>query len=142
MQSNFAKKIFFPPKIIPDLRDLICGEKALQAFWNVYLGLSNFYIIHAERELNKGYADLVMEPFLAQYPALKYAYLVEIKYIKPTDGEPSPGQIEKLKAEAESQLRRYGLDEKLHKTLGRTTLIPLLLIFSGLDLLHAAALPD
>jgi len=124
------------------LRDLICGEKALQAFWNVYLGLSNFYIIHAERELNKGYADLVMEPFLAQYPALKYAYLVEIKYLKPGDGEPSPGQIEKLKAEAESQLHQYGLDEKLHKTLGRTTLIPLLLIFSGLDLLHAAALPD
>jgi hypothetical protein len=36
------------------LRDLITGEKSIQAFLNVYLGLSNLYIIHAEKELNKG----------------------------------------------------------------------------------------
>ncbi|HLP46501.1 MAG TPA: AAA family ATPase, partial [Candidatus Kapabacteria bacterium] len=44
------------------LRDLITGEKSIQAFLNVYLGLSNLFIIHTEKELNKGYADIVMEP--------------------------------------------------------------------------------
>ncbi|MCU0288390.1 MAG: AAA family ATPase, partial [Acidobacteria bacterium] len=39
------------------LRDLITGEKSVQAFLNVYLGLSNLFIIHTEKELNKGYAD-------------------------------------------------------------------------------------
>ncbi len=46
-------------------RDLIQGEKSIQAFLHVYLGLSNLYILHPEKELNKGYADLVPEPFLA-----------------------------------------------------------------------------
>ncbi|MCP4151241.1 MAG: AAA family ATPase, partial [bacterium] len=36
------------------LRDLITGEKSIQAFLNVYLGLSNLYIIHTEKEMNKG----------------------------------------------------------------------------------------
>jgi Predicted AAA-ATPase len=49
------------------LRDLITGEKAVQAFLNVYLGLGNLFILHSEKEMNKGYADLVMEPFLAKY---------------------------------------------------------------------------
>lgn len=63
------------------LRDLITGEKVIQAFLNVYLGLSDLYFIHSEKEINKGFADIVMEPFLLQYPAIKYAYLVEIKYL-------------------------------------------------------------
>ncbi|MCP4155892.1 MAG: AAA family ATPase, partial [bacterium] len=52
------------------LRDLITGEKSIQAFLNVYLGLSNLYIIHAEKELNRGYADIVMEPFIARYEGI------------------------------------------------------------------------
>ncbi|MCX6582470.1 MAG: AAA family ATPase, partial [Candidatus Aminicenantes bacterium] len=62
------------------IRDLITGEKAIQAFLNVYLGLSALYLVYSEKELKKGYADLVLEPFLAQYPGLKYAYLIELKY--------------------------------------------------------------
>ena len=52
------------------LRDLITGEKSIQAFLNVYLGLSNLYIIHAEKELNKGFADMVMESFIARYEGI------------------------------------------------------------------------
>ncbi|MCX6580864.1 MAG: AAA family ATPase, partial [Candidatus Aminicenantes bacterium] len=64
------------------IRDLIAGERAIQAFLNVYLGLSALYLVYSEKELEKGYSDLVLEPFLAQYPLLKYSYLIEIKYIK------------------------------------------------------------
>ena len=34
------------------LRDLITGEKSIQAFLNVYLGLSNLFIIHTIRKKN------------------------------------------------------------------------------------------
>ena len=120
------------------LRDLITGEKSIQAFLNVYLGLSHFYIIHAEKESNKGYADIVMEPFLARYEGIKYSYLLEIKYIKSgrKGSEPAAAAIEQLKTEARDQLKKYCLDEKLKKSTGNTTLIKLILIFSGHELVY------
>ncbi len=119
------------------LRDLITGEKSIQAFLNVYLGLSDLYIIHSEKEMNKGYADIVMEPFLARYPGVKYSYVIEIKYIKPQKGQESdPAKIEQLKAEAEIQLKKYSADEKFKKNLEQTTSIKLVLIFSGHRLVH------
>jgi hypothetical protein len=115
------------------LRDLITGEKALQAFLNVYLGLSALYLVYSEKELKKGYADLVLEPFLAQYPGLKYSYLIEIKYIKPQGkkSELTPENLNKIKEEAENQLNKYSLDEKFRNSIGQTTLKKLALIFSG-----------
>jgi hypothetical protein len=115
------------------IRDLITGEKAIQAFLNVYLGLSALYMVYSEKELEKGYADLVLEPFLAQYPQLKYSYLFEIKYIKTQakKKELVPGNIQKIKEEAEAQLNRYCLDEKFKKAIGHTTLKKMVLIFCG-----------
>ena len=119
------------------LRDLITGEKSIQAFLNVYLGLSDLYIIHSEKEMNKGFADIVMEPFLARYPGVKYSYIIEIKYIKPQKGQKrDPAKIDQLKAEAEEQLKKYGADGKFKKNLEKTTLIKLVLIFSGHRLVH------
>jgi hypothetical protein len=118
------------------LRDLITGEKSVQAFLNVYLGLSNLFIIHTEKELNKGYADIVMEPFLAVYEGIKYSYILEIKYIKPEGRrkKPVPGVIEKLKKEAQEQLNTYSIDEKFKKIMDKTQVIKLVLIFYGSDL--------
>jgi hypothetical protein len=118
-----------------NLRDLITGEKSIQAFLNVYLGLSNLYIIHPEKELNKGYADLVMEPFLARYEGIKYAYLLEIKYFK-ADEKPMKSKIQKIRAAAAEQLKKYSIDEKFKKNIVKTTLIKLVLIFSGHKLVY------
>jgi hypothetical protein len=112
------------------LRDLITGEKSIQAFLNVYLGLSNLYIIHTEKELNKGYADIVMEPFIARYEGINYSYLLEIKYIK-AGVKPGDNEVQQLKAAAEEQLKQYSIDEKFRKNIDKTTLIRLVLIFSG-----------
>jgi hypothetical protein len=113
------------------LRDLITGEKSIQAFLNVYLGLSQLYIIHGEKEMNKGFADIVMEPFTARYEGMKYAYILEIKYMKKGDKEKD---LElKIKA-AEEQLAKYALDEKYQKATAGTTLIKLVLVFSGTEL--------
>jgi hypothetical protein len=85
------------------LRDLMTGEKAVQTFLNVYLGLGDIFIIHSEKEMNKGFADLVMEPFLAKYAALKYSYVIEIKYL------PQVSQGEKLPREKIDELRQKAL---------------------------------
>ncbi|MCP5104294.1 MAG: AAA family ATPase [bacterium] len=117
------------------LRDLITGEKSIQAFLNVYLGLSDLYIIHTEREYNKGYVDILMEPFLARYEGVKYSYLLEIKYLK-SGVKPGEAKVEELRRAAEEQLRSYSMDKKLGKALEKTTLVKLVLIFSGHELLY------
>ena len=40
-------------------------------------------------------------------------------------------KVKQLKAEAEAQLKRYGIDEKFRKTIEKSTLIKLVLVFSG-----------
>ena len=116
---------------------------------NVYLGLSDLYIIHAEKELNKGFADLLMEPFIARYEGMKYSYLLEIKYLKRADDSKQitknsnqkmtekrfEQDIKKMAKEAEDQLQRYCRDEKLKNILEQTKLIKLSLIFFGHELL-------
>jgi hypothetical protein len=116
------------------LRDLITGEKSIQAFLNVYLGLNDLYIIHSEKELNKGYADLVLEPFLARYEGIKYAYILEIKYVK-SGVSPGEAKVRQLKSEAEEQLKNYSMDEKFKKAIEKTNLIKIILIFSGHQLI-------
>jgi hypothetical protein len=115
------------------LRDLISGEKSIQAFLNVYLGLSNLYIIHTEKESNQGYADIFMEPFLARYEGIKYSFMLEIKYIKKGE-DPKDKDIQALIKKAEEQLKQYSLDRGLAKSVGNTTLIKLVLVFSGVEL--------
>jgi hypothetical protein len=116
------------------LRDLISGEKSIQAFLNVYLGLSDLFIIHVEKEMNKGYSDIVMEPFLARYEGIKYAYILEIKYIK-AGVSPGDEKVQQLKSEAEEQLKNYSIDEKFKKAIEKTNPIKIVLIFSGHQLI-------
>ncbi len=117
------------------LRDLITGEKSIQAFLNVYLGLSDLYILHAERELNKGYADIVMEPFLARYEGIKYAYLIEIKYVRTGIGAEDKS-LKPVISAAEEQLKSYSMDQKFRKNIEKVKLIKLVLIFSGHEVIY------
>jgi hypothetical protein len=117
------------------LRDLITGEKSIQAFLNVYLGLSDLYIIHGEKETNKGYADLVLEPFLAQHEGINYSYILEIKYLKSGVKREDP-VLRELIQRAKEQLNAYGGDEKFGKSIQGTRLIKLVLIFSGHEALY------
>jgi hypothetical protein len=121
------------------IRDFFSAEKAIQGFLLAYLGISDYFIVHSEKELGKGYADIVMEPFLARYTDMKYSYLVEIKYF-PKPRTKDPGTIErkagKLKQAALEQLSQYSGDENFDKTIGKTTLIKLVLVFCGSRLVY------
>ncbi|MCP4148835.1 MAG: AAA family ATPase, partial [bacterium] len=123
------------------LRDLISDEKSVQVFLNVYLGLSDLFIIHTEKELNKGYADIVAEPFTARYPDVRYSYILEVKYLKRDGKPPGKKRIRNLATKAGKQLDQYSLDEKLAKKLSKTQLIKLVLIFSGHQLIYTGPPP-
>jgi len=120
------------------LRDLMNSEKAHQVFWNVYTGLSSLYNVYSEKEMNQGFCDLVLEPLLANHPGIKFSYLIELKYIKPSDFEKEDREerIKALRLEAETQLNQYSVDEKFQKSIGQTTLKKLVLIFSGNRMVH------
>jgi hypothetical protein len=120
------------------LRDLLTGEKAHQVFWNVYLGLSTLYSIYPEKELSQGYCDLLMVPTLAQNPRIKYSYLVELKYLNPSDYKKknAAGRVGSLRSEAAVQLDKYSQDRKIRETFGQTELKKVILIFSGNRLVH------
>ena len=117
------------------LRDLITGEKSIQAFLNVCLGLSDLYILHVERELNKGYADIVMEPFLARYESIKYAYLIEIKYVQAGMWAEDKRLMPIISA-AEEQLKSYSMDPKFQGNIKKVKLIKLVSIFSGHEIVY------
>jgi hypothetical protein len=85
--------------------------------------------------MNKGYADIIMEPFLAKYPTIRFSYLLEIKYVN-AGLKPEDPLIQTIKAEAEEQSEGYSKDEKFNKTIARTHLIKLVLIFSGHEVIY------
>jgi hypothetical protein len=117
------------------LRDLITGEKAVQTFLNVYLGLSDLFIVHSEREMNKGFADLLLEPYRAKYPELNFSFLLELKYVK-GGMKPNDPKLPQLLADAEEQLKNYSLDKKFARSTGEIQLIKLVLIFSGHEAIY------
>lgn len=118
------------------LRDLMTGEKSIQAFLNVYLGLSQLYIVHPEKELNKGFADIFLEPFTARFKGIDYAYILELKYIKKGDkgDKDKDEKVSVVVQRAETQLEKYVLDEKFKKSIENKVLIKLVLVFSGTEL--------
>lgn len=126
-------------KASTSIRDFFREEKVVQGFLLAYLGISDYFIVHSEKELNKGYADIVMEPFLARYEGIKFSYLVEIKYFPKPEGKDRKAlenKIRQLREDAETQLKQYAGDEKFDKTIGKTTLVKLVLVFSGSELAY------
>ena len=88
------------------IRDYIEGEKVLQGFLAAYLNITDYYVFHTERELNKGFADICLEPLLVRYPGIRHSYVVEIKYLKRGESADET-RIAAAAHEAEAQLRRY-----------------------------------
>ena len=114
------------------LRDYIKGEKEIQTFLRVYMGVTNYYITKSEAELYKGFCDIMVIPNIAQFPDIKYSYLMEIKYIKPSDYDEK--KLEEKISSAKKQLEKYKEDETLKKMIGNTKLERIILVFAGVEL--------
>ena len=115
------------------IRDYLDGEKVIHGFVAAHFSMVNQFLLHSEYELNKGYADLYLEPFVAQYPDLRYGYVVELKYLK--RGESLDDSLVAAKMqEAEQQVRGYLADPGLRRRYPSVRHVGLAMVFHGWEL--------
>ncbi len=120
------------------IRDYIDGEKVVQAFLAAHFSVVGQFLIHSERELNKGYADLHLEPFVAQYPDIAYGYVIEVKYLKRSERVDDSVVAETVRG-AREQLKGYLADEGLRRRAPLVRYIGLAVVFHGWELVACEA---
>ena len=121
------------------VRDCLEGEKMIQGFLSAYLGVAPHFAFHTERELNKGYADLCLEPLIAQYPDIPYGYVIELKYLKRSD---PATRVSATLREATAQVRQYLLDDRLARQYPSVQFIGLAIVFHGWEMVAYEAVGD
>ena len=119
------------------IRDYLDGEKIIQGFLAAYLGVSRHFLMRTEPELNKGFADITLEPLVAQYPDLRHGFLIELKYLKRGD-DAGEDKVEGMVRNAEEQLRRYLADERLGRAYPTVAFTGLVTVFHGWEMVHVA----
>ena len=96
------------------VRDSIDGEKTVQSTMVALLcAAGGPYFVHHEGEAGGGFYDIALEPRLLDWPDIAHAGLIELKYLKPGDPEPTPEALAAIKAEAIEQLDQYSADPAL-----------------------------
>ena len=123
------------------IRDYLDGEKVVQAFLAAHFSLVGHFLIRSERELNKGYADLHLEPFLARHPDVRYGYVIEIKYLRRGEAADGDAVASRLR-EARAQLRGYLADESLRRGRPGVRHVGVALVFHGWELAACEAVGD
>ncbi len=120
------------------LREYINGEKFIQTFHVIYMGLPTYYNSFAEYEMNKGFADLWLQPNFIVHKELPHSYLVEFKYVKREQEaeikNPDSPLSQKINTEAAEQLHRYAADPRILASMGKTTLHLLRVIYCGWEM--------
>ncbi|KPA15377.1 ATPase AAA [Candidatus Magnetomorum sp. HK-1] len=116
------------------IRDYLNGEKVVQGFLLAYLNVVDYYITQSETELNKGYSDIFMEPFVSKYSDLQYSYLIELKYI--SRSEYSEEELQKKIQDAQEQLDQYMKSDRVKNSIASTQLIKIILVYKGWELVY------
>ena len=94
------------------IRDYIAGEKVIQGFLAAYLGATDHFVFHTERELGGRYADICLEPFLVRFTDMRHGYVIELKYLKRSVSA-TEERVAAAARDAQAQLLRYLADERL-----------------------------
>ena len=123
------------------IRDYMDGEKVVHGFVAAHLSLSQYFMLHSEHELNKGYADLYLEPFVAQYSDMQFGYVLELKYVKRSESLDESVVADKMQ-EAVLQLRGYLADPSLRRRYPSVRHIGLAVVFHGWELVAYQAIDD
>ena len=110
------------------VRSLIEGERNIQGFFTAYLTLSTYYLIAPETELSHGYCDFFLMPDRQRYPMVAHSYIVELKYLRPGDGD---ALAREQWQQAADQLRRYAQDAKVRLLADGTQLHLIAIQFRG-----------
>ena len=120
------------------VRDYLDGEKVIQGFLAAYLGVSQHFLMRTEPELNKGFADIALEPLVAQHPELRHGYLIELKYIKRGE-DASKAKVQAVVENAHDQLRRYLADDRLAQAYPSAQFTGLAVVFHGWEMVSCQA---
>ena len=123
------------------IRDYMDGEKVIHGFVAAHLSMVDHFLLHSEYELNKGYADLYLEPFIAQYSDMRYGYVLELKYLKRREPLDDSLLAAKLR-EATLQVRGYLADPGLRHRYPSARHIGLAMVFHGWELVAYQAVED
>ena len=123
------------------IRDYMDGEKVVHGFVAAHLSLSQYFLLHSEYELNKGFADLYLEPFVAQYPDMQFGYVLELKYLKRSEALDESLVADKVQ-EAVLQLRSYLADPSLLRRCPSVQHLGLAMVFHGWELVAYEAVGD
>ena len=108
----------------------------IHVFLLAYLNLSPYFSVWSEQEQGGGFVDLYLAPFYVRYKDMRHAYLIELKYLSRSDD--SPARRQRAIEEAEAQLRQYREDARVQQHLGPALLHPLILAYSGWELVYQA----
>ena len=132
------------------IRDFISGEKVVQGFLATYLSVTDYFVFRSEAEPGKGFADIALEPLVAQYPHLRHGYLIELKYLdrrgrlqrsersQRTESADAAGVAAAARA-ATAQLERYLADERLARQFPGVRFIGLIVVFHGWEMVFCDA---
>ena len=123
------------------IRDYLDGEKVIHGFVAAHFSMVNQFLLHSEYELNKGYADLYLEPFVAQYPDMGYGYVLELKYLKRSESLDESAVADKMR-EAALQVRGYLEDPGLRRRYPSVRHVGLAMVFHGWELVACRAVGD
>ena len=100
------------------------------------MGTTDYFLFDTERELNKGFVDICLEPFTARYPAARHGYLVELKYVGREAGK---AKLDTALAEAKTRLGQYKEDEGLRRRGPEVAYTALAMVFHGWELARCEA---
>jgi len=64
------------------IRDFVFHEEGIKTFILAYLNMATYYNIYSEKEIERGYCDIFIEPEKRLEKEIKYGYIIELKYIK------------------------------------------------------------
>ncbi|MBP5638174.1 MAG: AAA family ATPase [Victivallales bacterium] len=143
-KGNWRPVIDLASQVLKDTlcaRDLMDGEKAVQAAFASLLSAGSAFFVHTEHSAGFGFADLTLAPRLRDFLDIAYAAIIEVKYIKKTVAVADTAKT-MLLSEAKAQLEKYATDHNLAdewhlKPNGTVTLIRLAVVFHGEELLFA-----
>ena len=123
------------------IRDYMDGEKVVHGFVAAHFSMVDKFLLHSEYELNKGFADLYLEPFVAQYSDMRYGYVLEPKYLKRSEALDESLVADKVQ-EAVLQLRGYLADPFLPRRYPSVQHLGLAMVFHGWELVAYEAVGD
>ena len=123
------------------IRDYMDGEKVVHGFIAAHFSLYQYFLLHSEHELNQGYADIYLEPFVAHHPDMRWGYVLELKYLKRSESLSESTVAAKMQ-EAVHQLRGYLADQALQRRYPSVRHIGLAIVFHGWELVAYEAVDD